>query len=61
LFAGATVQPAPAKAGAGTNGKRLDNSHKLSNVMAGHSRPKDGTLSHAYVPAIRVFDHCKAV
>jgi hypothetical protein len=22
------------------------------NVMAGHSRPKDGVLSHAYVPAI---------
>jgi hypothetical protein len=21
-------------------------------VMAGHSRPKDGVLSHAYVPAI---------
>jgi hypothetical protein len=26
------------------------------NVMAGHSRPKDGVLSHAYVPAIDVFD-----
>ena len=25
-------------------------------VMAGHSRPKDGVLSHAYVPAIYVFD-----
>jgi putative copper export protein len=24
-------------------------------VMAGHSRPKDGVLSHAYVPAIHVF------
>jgi hypothetical protein len=24
--------------------------------MAGHSRPKDGVLSHAYVPAIHVFD-----
>jgi hypothetical protein len=23
--------------------------------MAGHSRPKDGVLSHAYVPAIYVF------
>jgi hypothetical protein len=23
--------------------------------MAGHSRPKDGVLSHAYVPAIHVF------
>jgi hypothetical protein len=22
--------------------------------MAGHSRPKDGVLSHAYVPAIHV-------
>jgi len=26
------------------------------NVMAGHSRPKDGALSHTYVPAIHVFD-----
>jgi hypothetical protein len=24
-------------------------------VMAGHSRPKDGVLSHGYVPAIHVF------
>ena len=24
-------------------------------VMAGHSRPKDGVLLHAYVPAIHVF------
>jgi len=24
-------------------------------VMAGHSRPKDGVLSPAYVPAIHVF------
>jgi hypothetical protein len=24
-------------------------------VMAGHSRPKDGVLAHAYVPAIHVF------
>jgi len=23
--------------------------------MAGHSRPKDGVFSHAYVPAIHVF------
>ena len=23
--------------------------------MAGHSRPKDGVLLHAYVPAIHVF------
>ena len=23
--------------------------------MAGHSRPKDGVLSHAYVPATHVF------
>jgi hypothetical protein len=23
--------------------------------MAGHSRPKDGVLSHAYVPAIHAF------
>jgi hypothetical protein len=23
-------------------------------VMAGHSRPKDGVLSHAYVPATHV-------
>ena len=26
--------------------------------MAGHSRPKDGVLSHAYVPAIYVL--CQA-
>ena len=26
-----------------------------NNVMAGHSRPKDGVLSHAYVAAIHVF------
>jgi hypothetical protein len=26
----------------------------LQNVMAGPSRPKDGVLSHAYVPAIHV-------
>ena len=26
------------------------------NVMAGHSRSKNGVLSHAYVPAIHVFD-----
>jgi hypothetical protein len=25
-------------------------------AMAGHSRPKDGVLSHAYVPAIHVFE-----
>jgi hypothetical protein len=25
-------------------------------VMAGHSRPKDGVLSHAYVPAIGLSD-----
>jgi hypothetical protein len=25
-------------------------------VMAGHSRPKDGVASLAYVPAIHVFD-----
>ena len=24
-------------------------------AMAGHSRPKDGVLLHAFVPAIRVF------
>ena len=24
-------------------------------VMAGHTRPKDGVLSQAYVPAIHVF------
>ena len=24
-------------------------------VMPGHSRPKDGVLSHAYVPGIHVF------
>jgi hypothetical protein len=29
--------------------------HCLSTVMAGHSRPKDGVLSHAYVPAIHDF------
>jgi len=28
----------------------------LSIVMAGHSRPKDGVASLAYVPAIHVFD-----
>jgi len=27
----------------------------LAIVMAGHSRPKDGVLSHAYDPAIHVF------
>jgi hypothetical protein len=26
-------------------------------VMAGHSRPKDGVASLAYVPAIHVFRH----
>jgi hypothetical protein len=26
-------------------------------VMAGHSRSKNGVLSHAYVPAIHVFAH----
>jgi hypothetical protein len=30
-------------------------------VMAGHSRPKDGVLLHAYVPAIHVFSCCNAV
>ena len=29
--------------------------------MAGHSRAKDGVLSHAYVPAIYVFDGAKSV
>jgi hypothetical protein len=24
-------------------------------VIAGHSRPKDGVLSHAYIPAIHIF------
>ena len=28
--------------------------HCLSLVMPGHSRPKDGVLSHAYVAAIHV-------
>jgi hypothetical protein len=28
---------------------------QIEAVMAGHSRPKDGVLSHAYVPAIHVF------
>jgi hypothetical protein len=27
----------------------------MPDVMAGHSRPKDGVLSHAYVPAIHAF------
>jgi hypothetical protein len=30
-------------------------------VMAGHSCPKDGVLSHAYVPAIQVFEDCQAL
>jgi hypothetical protein len=25
-------------------------------VVSGHSRPKDGVLSHAYVPGIHVLD-----
>jgi hypothetical protein len=29
--------------------------HVPSVVIPGHSRPKDGVLSHAYVPAIHVF------
>src|SRR5262245_51685861 len=29
----------------------------IHNVMAGHSRLKDGVLSHAYIPAIHVFLH----
>jgi hypothetical protein len=29
-------------------------------VMAGHSRPKDGVLSHAYVPAIHVLFFAKS-
>jgi len=29
--------------------------------MAGHSRPKDGVLSHAYVPAIHVLRSCITV
>jgi len=29
--------------------------------MAGHSRPKDGVLSHAYVPAIHAFPRCNSV
>jgi hypothetical protein len=28
--------------------------HCLSSVMPAHSRPKDGVLSHAYVPAISI-------
>ena len=28
---------------------------QIEAVMAGHSRPKDGVLSHAYVPAIHVY------
>jgi|SRR5262245_59493828 len=30
-------------------------------VMPGHSRPKDGMLSHAYVPGIHVFIGWRAV
>ena len=30
-------------------------SAQMKVVMARHSRPKDGVLSHAYVPAIHVF------
>jgi hypothetical protein len=33
----------------------------LGAVMAGHSRPKDGVLSHAYVPAIHVLAKNKDV
>ena len=33
---------------------------RASFVMAGLSRPKDGVLSHAYVPAIHVFAICSA-
>jgi hypothetical protein len=34
-------------------------SHKRGNiVMAGHSRPKDGVASLAYVPAIHAFPSC---
>lgn len=29
---------------------------RLSGVMPGRSRPKDGVLSHAYVPGIHVFE-----
>jgi hypothetical protein len=36
-------------------GMTLMEAYPLSIVMAGHSRPKDGVLSHAYVPAIHVF------
>ena len=28
--------------------------------MPGHSRPKDGVLSHAYVPGIHVFTACNS-
>src|SRR5262245_16244345 len=33
----------------------------VSLVMAGHSRPKDGVLSHAYAPAIHAFSCCNDV
>ena len=35
-------------------GISLSRALRLFFVMAGHSRPKDGVLSHAYVPAIHV-------
>jgi len=33
--------------------------HHWTSVMAGHSRPKDGVASLAYVPAIHVLLHCQ--
>jgi hypothetical protein len=39
---------------AGTSPAMTAETHCLSIVMPGHSRPKDGVLSHAYVPGIHV-------
>jgi hypothetical protein len=31
--------------------------NQLTIVMPGHRRPKDGVLSHTYVPGIHVFSY----
>jgi hypothetical protein len=33
----------------------------ISVVMPGHSRPRDGVLSHTYVPGIHVFGLCRKI
>jgi hypothetical protein len=53
---GSPLEPVlgPAEGWTRVRGRTEFRRYEPQDVMAGHSRPKDGVLSHAYVPAIHV-------